>query len=179
MIRLPLFAHRITRGLYARTVADALSGTGGIMTGGRWHTMGQPIIYASDSYALAQLERLARGDEMLAERSGELIRLKITLPAGIGWHHISVDELETRDPLWRQEDNQTCRRIGDAWLHQQLSAILLVPSAVSPPEWNVLVNPQHPDRTAILAANRLMTGEPVQPDARVVGLLTAGKRATG
>ena len=51
---------------------------------------------------------------------------------------------------WRASDSQTCRPIGDAWLAEHKSAVLLVRSAIIPFEQNVLINPpasrQHPDR---------------------------------
>lgn len=38
---------------------------------------------------------------------------------------------------------------GDRWIHEAESADLLVPSAAIPGEWNVLLNPAHPDFPAI------------------------------
>jgi RES domain-containing protein len=36
------------------------------------------------------------------------------------------------------------RTVGDAWLAEGPSPALLVPSAITPGEWNVLLNPTHP-----------------------------------
>jgi len=35
--------------------------------------------------------------------------------------------------------------IGDEWMFNRTSAVLRVPSAVVPTEWNYLLNPSHPD----------------------------------
>ena len=36
-------------------------------------------------------------------------------------------------------------RYGSAWLRRGSTAVLVVPSAIVPPECNVLLNPLHPD----------------------------------
>jgi RES domain-containing protein len=43
------------------------------------------------------------------------------------------------------------RDIGSAWLKESQSLFLVVPSAVNPNETNILVNPLHPEITAITA----------------------------
>jgi hypothetical protein len=42
-------------------------------------------------------------------------------------------------------DPKPARRFGDAWVRRGDSATLLVPSAAIHDEWNVLLNPSHPD----------------------------------
>lgn len=37
------------------------------------------------------------------------------------------------------------RDVGTEWVNRGASAILAVPSAVIPAEWNFLLNPKHPD----------------------------------
>ena len=34
---------------------------------------------------------------------------------------------------------------GEEWIHEQVSALLFVPSVIVPEERNILVNPAHPD----------------------------------
>lgn len=51
------------------------------------------------------------------------------------------------------------QRIGDAWVRENQSLVLKVPSVVVPPEHNYLINPRHPD------ADTLIIGDPEPLDA--------------
>ncbi len=53
---------------------------------------------------------------------------------------------------WDQSDLRIARAFGDAWIRQRRTAVLVVPSVVARREGNVLINPQHPDFTAIVAS---------------------------
>ncbi len=47
---------------------------------------------------------------------------------------------------WRGlADLSPCQRIGDEWLSSLRTALLRVPSVIIPEEWNVVINPLHPD----------------------------------
>lgn len=41
---------------------------------------------------------------------------------------------------------------GTTWANSNRSAIAIVPSVVVPEEWNVLINPRHPDAAKLKAA---------------------------
>jgi len=55
------------------------------------------------------------------------------------------------------------RAIGDAWIREQRTAVLVVPSVVARREGNVLINPRHPDFSGIVAG----VPGPVVWDARL------------
>jgi RES domain-containing protein len=57
------------------------------------------------------------------------------------------------------------RAFGDAWIREQRTAVLVVPSVVARREMNVLLNPRHADFKKIVAASP----EPVVWDARLFG----------
>ncbi len=40
---------------------------------------------------------------------------------------------------------QSVKKVGDRWIQHQDSVILEVPSAITPVEYNYLINPSHPD----------------------------------
>ena len=46
---------------------------------------------------------------------------------------------------WHESRDESLRRFGDDWIHGSETAGLLVPSAAIRGEWNVLLNPAHPD----------------------------------
>lgn len=56
------------------------------------------------------------------------------------------------------------QRIGDVWLAGAASAVLQVPSAVMPVEWNYLLNPAHPDFRRI----KIGSETPIQLDPRLI-----------
>jgi RES domain-containing protein len=165
-IALPSPIYRIARDEYARTTGDALSGIGGEKAGGRWHTLGQRVTYCGSSRALCLLERMIHGDEWLSDVSHDRVYLEIDL-GSVTWTHYSADELTARDPHWRREDSPLCRSLGDVWLRRVVSYALVVPSAVVPEEFNILLNPAHADHSLVLSGNPALPRQPVRVDERI------------
>lgn len=173
---LPGKTFRITRRGYARTTREALSGNGGLYEAGRWHSKGRRILYTSQSATLCLLERMVHADEWIAERHPDRVLLTLSIP-DVSFLAFDEADLSGRDPNWRLEGNGFCRRLGDLWLHRASSCGLVVPSAASPSDFNILFNPLHSEFATILAANDPLTLAPVQPDERVVSLVQARRGA--
>jgi RES domain-containing protein len=72
---------------------------------------------------------------------------------------VELDSAESLPRGWDAPALQAAREFGDAWLTESRTALLMVPSVVVRSEFNVLVNPAHPDAT------RIVVTEP-QPVAR-------------
>lgn len=128
-------AFRLTRAPYA-----TLDGKGALTRSGRWHTKGNPIVYASSSRALALLEYLVN----LAPHQlpPDLVFLTIDIPDDL--------ILPLHPPnCWNSHNSPTARQAGDAWLTEASSAVLSVPSVVIPEESNLLINPTHPQAARI------------------------------
>jgi RES domain-containing protein len=71
---------------------------------------------------------------------------------------------ETLPPNWFDfQQYSTCQQIGGEWLRSNRSAVLRVPSAIIPNEWNYLFNPAHPDFSSV----RLVRTEPFAFDPRI------------
>ncbi len=51
--------------------------------------------------------------------------------------------------------------IGDGWLDAKRAAVLKVPSALVPVEYNYVINPEHPDFALITTGDP--TGFPLDP----------------
>ena len=128
-----------------------LSGRGGIHREGRWHFRGVPVVYLSESPALALLEVMVNfelaPDEIpasyqLLEVDCSEISLLTLNEDGLGEH-------------WEEKRSLT-QGIGDEWLASGKSALLRVPSAVVPKSRNYLFNPRHPDaaRATIRSSSR-------------------------
>ena len=129
----------------ARQVRSAFDGEGARLYGGRWNHKGVAVVYAASSRSLAALEML------IHLPTPEVLQRYVTIPIAFD------DELCTRlDPQslprhWRNNPALlSTRDIGTDWVNDGASAILVVPSAVVPDEWNFLVNPRHPDFGKVL-----------------------------
>jgi RES domain-containing protein len=126
---------RIGAAIFTRSRKDAFSGKGGLYSSARWHTVGHPVVYTAQSLSLAALEILVRLKQTndiqpfyaySAEVPDSLILKPATYPA-----------------RWKSRIAAS-RAFGDAWLESKIAPALLVPTIITPGEWNVLINPLHP-----------------------------------
>lgn len=138
------------------TLPPVFSGDGAALYPGRWNEAGQPAVYCGASFGIAMLERLcytALG----------------RVPAGDRYVEVTVpdDVVEVFDPAvhpgWREADSAVARAFGAAWIRERRSAALLVPSAVTGIDLNLVINTNHPD------AGRITVGPetPVTWDKRL------------
>ncbi len=132
------------------------SGEGSALVKGRWHGRGQDVIYTSEHYSLALLEKLAHFNGTLPAGQHAI---RINIPAGVSYEVVTKDVL----PRWCLAGDASARAFGSAWFNERRTAILLVPSYVAREERNVLINPHHAD------AKRIQPGleEPVVWDNRL------------
>lgn len=143
-----------------RHMAGAFTGEGARINGGRWNSPGKAMVYTSSSLSLATLEVLVHLED--PEVLGNLF----------SWASLEIppDLLETLKPEtlpagWNDdESSRITRALGDAWLGSMRSAVLAIPSVVTPGEWNYLLNPAHPDFPRILIG----TPQPFRPDPRLL-----------
>jgi RES domain-containing protein len=149
--------------------ADDLSGEGAKRTGGRWNEHGHPLVYTSETRALACLETLVHLNAGGLPLNRYLVR--ITIPDNI-WAAGRTMTPKTLPVGWDAEPaGRTSIRFGDAWINSAASALMRVPSVIVPEEYNVLFNPLHPDGRAITALKlRRWSYDPrlsIRPTARV------------
>jgi RES domain-containing protein len=138
---------RVWRICSARHASTAFSGEGARLFSARWNPVGVPVVYAATSLSLAAIEIFVHLE--MEETPVDLVSIVADLP---------IDEAFCAriDPLtlptdWRDERNQQLPRIGAEWASSRRSLALLVPSVPIDGEWNVLVNPDHPDAARIVA----------------------------
>jgi len=129
--------------------ADDLSGAGAKSTGGRWNAVGEALLYTSETQALACLETVVHLNAGGLPLNRYLV--SITIPAAVR----AAARTETPGSLpvgWdANPSGRASIRFGTAWLRSGASALLRVPSVIVPDEYNVLINPLHPDSRAIMA----------------------------
>lgn len=119
----------------------SLDGEGGLHTSGRWHTIGNRVTYCAENAAAALLELLAHLKAKASLIPSDLQYQELDIPEGIA---IETIEAESLPRNWSAREPVT-RSIGDDWIQLQRTAILQVPSALSPKTRNFLVNPVHED----------------------------------
>jgi RES domain-containing protein len=121
--------------LCRRPHAD-LSGEGGRLVSGRWHTAGRPVVYTAYEPALAILEVLVHLDIPIEDLPDDYVMMGIDitkLEAAVFVVSPRIDSIS---------DSQA---FGDAWLVGKTSAVIGVPSVLSPRGVNFLINPLHPN----------------------------------
>jgi RES domain-containing protein len=64
---------------------------------------------------------------------------------------------------WRELGSVATRALGDEWAQSARSVCMFVPSAVIDGEWNILINPEHPDAREI----KIVETKPFQFDQRM------------
>jgi RES domain-containing protein len=146
---------RICRRRYA---AAAASGEGARLHGGRWNSRGVSVVYASTSLALAAIETFVNLEPNL--RPADLVSVEGEIPDTVEIARLAP---ETLPAGWQKTRNEALRRLGDEWIHAAQTAALLVPSAAIPGEWNLLLNPAHPEFRKI----RFRNAEPFTFDTRM------------
>jgi RES domain-containing protein len=112
--------------------------------GARWNSPGRPVIYAASAFALALLEVLAHAQ--IGTPPPELRVVEISIPSDASLEILSADDLIG----WDAADYAGAQRFGDLWLSDGRSAVLVVPSVLSPAEANLVINPRHPDFVRII-----------------------------
>jgi RES domain-containing protein len=125
---------------------------------GRWNTPASPVIYTSEHYSTAMLEKLVHANAILPPNQHFI---RITIPNGTSYETFQP----AAHPGWDGKDESICKAFGLAWYAEARSALLLVPSIPARIERNILINARHPDARAI--AHDLP--EPVWWDERLFG----------
>lgn len=128
---------RICREQYA---AVAHAGEGASLYSGRWNSKGIRMVYTSTSLALAAVETFVNLEPKL--RPDDLVSIEAELPDNIRTERLDVKVLPSR---WNHLRDESLRVFGDDWVRNANSAALYVPSAAIRSEWNLLLNPTHPD----------------------------------
>ena len=110
--------------------------TGSTLNPGRWNTPASPMIYTSEHYSTAMLEKLVHGSGQLPP---DQHYVAVTIPNGNSYEVLDTAAL----PDWYLESCATSKPFGHVWQQQKRSLLLIVPSVVARLEKNFLINPEH------------------------------------
>jgi RES domain-containing protein len=111
---------------------------------GRWNEFGTPVIYGCSVISLNFLELLSIKGAVVTQSKWKLIELEI--PEQIP--ELDVSQLPSD---WKNRPHpRSTQEFGTAWAKGMISPVLKIPSCriplnSYPSEYNVLINPLHPD----------------------------------
>ena len=106
--------------------------------GARWNSRGRYIIYATEHYSTALLEKAAQLNSVRLPRT--LLFVRIVIPDAVTIEEVRGTELAG----WYADDMQASQRFGNQWYEEGRSLILIVPSLAAPGfERNILINQRH------------------------------------
>lgn len=127
--------------LARRSHLPAMDGQGASKYGARWNSIGIPVVYTSESRALAFAEvavHLTWGS-----MPNDFVLLSIEIPDNTFIEEIKREELPYNWEVF--PFTAQTQRLGDQFFLDKKQLILKVPSAVVPGEYNYLINPNHPE----------------------------------
>jgi RES domain-containing protein len=131
---------------------------------GRWNTAASPMIYTSEHYSTAMLEKLVHSSGIMPANQHFI---RITIPNGT-----SYEKFQPADhPGWDSHNEGVCKQFGEKWHADARSALLIVPSIPARVEFNFLINIDHPDADAITYE----LPEPIWWDDRLFSIESAAR----
>ena len=143
-----------------RSAYPAYDGEGARRVGGRWNSKGVRVLYMSENRSLAVLEVLVHLSGMLPDK---YLLGAADIPGDLAMEKVGDQDLPDRWSTLSPGEQLATRRLGDAWVERQRSAVLSVPSVIVG-ERNYVLNPSHPDFARIEFARP----EPFKFDLRLI-----------
>ena len=131
------------------------------MFGGRWSSPGTRIAYTAEHLSLAMVEYFVHIPP--DDPPKDLVVVASDIPETVSRKILTAADIP---PNWRELPAPAAlASIGDSFGTERKFAILIVPSALAPPESNWLINPLHPEFSEIL----VHSPEPFHFDPRFFG----------
>lgn len=142
--------------LARKAFADQMDGKGAALFGGRWNSVGKPVIYTSEHRSLSVLEY--RVNNPLPVK--DLMMVTLAIPDDDCIYLEKTDLPEN----WKEYGPESpVAKMGDDWLMKKKSLVLKVPSVPIPEESNFLVNPLHSRMSEV----RIIDLSPYLLDSRI------------
>ncbi len=126
--------------------AHELTGKGAEKDGGRWNRKGIPIVYASQSIALACLESMVHLNVNGLPLNRYLVKILVPI---VAWNKRTVFDPKSHVGWDAEPAGKVSIDWGSLWVDSATTLIAEVPSVIIPEEHNWLINPRHPDAGAI------------------------------
>ncbi len=136
-----------------------MSGKGAAIKGARWNSVGVDMIYTAANRSLAMAEVAVHFT--LATLPGDYVMMTLFIPDDISLQKLAVVDLP---PDWNLFPHPvSTQAIGDAFITGGKHCILQVPSSVTFGDYNLLINPAHPEFKKF----KIINTEPFPFDKRI------------
>lgn len=130
-------AFRLSRKIYAST----LSGKGAALKGARWNSAGVEILYLATNRSIAMAEVAVH--LTLATLPADYMMVAVHIPDDISLAKLTATELPAG---WNSFPHPvTTQSVGNQLIAANKCCVLQVPSSVVQGEFNLLINPNHPE----------------------------------
>jgi RES domain-containing protein len=136
-----------------------LSGKGAALKGGRWNSAGIEIIYTGSNRSLAMAEVAVHFT--LATLPSDYMMVTISIP-----DDVSIKTVQEKDlpKGWNTFPyGSGTQSFGDDFVNENKYCLLRIPSAVTKGDFNILINPAHPEFKKI----KILLEEPFPFDNRI------------
>jgi RES domain-containing protein len=134
-------AYRLSRERYA----SPLSGKGAAIKGARWNSVGVEMIYTASNRSLAMAEVAVHFT--WATLPVDYMMITIFLPDDISLLKVNIRDLPAN---WNTFPHPvSTQAIGDKFITDNKFCVLQIPSVVTQGDYNLLINPNHPDFAGI------------------------------
>lgn len=131
-----MIVYRLSKSIFA----SDLSGRGAEIAGGRWNSIGVPIVYTGESRALATAEVAVHISRANIPTDYSIISIEFPDDS------IFIPEVKTLPINWADVPPQEeSKEYGDNFVDEGQYLVMKVPSAVIPGDFNYLINSRHKD----------------------------------
>lgn len=128
---------RLSREIFAST----LSGKGAALKGARWNSIGVEIIYTASNRSLAMAEVAVHFT--FATLPTDYMMVTIHIPDNISLKKLNITDLPVD---WNTFPHPiSTQAIGDKFIAGNKHCVLQIPSSVTQGDYNLLINPNHPE----------------------------------
>ena len=136
-----------------------LSGKGAETAGGRWNSIGVPVLYTAESRSLCALEIAVHTPLNVVPE--DYLMITIEIPDHSGKREIFSKDLPAH---WKSfPEMKFTQTMGDRFFREGKYLALKVPSAIINGDHNILLNPFHIDFRSI----KIVSAEPFEFDQRL------------
>jgi RES domain-containing protein len=132
-----MFIYRLSKKIYG----IVLSGEGAARSGNRWNPRNVPMLYCSESRALAFAEVMVHIQMSMLSQDFQMLQIELLDSSAI--EEIDISTLPAN---WRDfPHHEFTQAVGEQFIRKGEALGLKVPSAVVEGDFNYLLNPYHPE----------------------------------